>query len=41
MKNPKSWKHTTKNHKAYGEWHGDKYNTPFMDTTDVEKEDNE
>ena len=37
--NTLNWKHTTRNHKAYGNWNGDKYNTPFMDTSDVEDEE--
>ena len=38
--NTQNWKHTTKNHKAYGEWDGSKYETPFM-TEDEETEDEE
>lgn len=30
MRNTRNWKHTTKNHKAYGNWDGSKYETPFM-----------
>lgn len=29
-RNTRNWKHITKNHKAYGNWNGVKYETPFM-----------
>lgn len=38
MKNPLNWKHTTHNHKAYGNWDGSKYETPFLDTSDIEED---
>ena len=30
MKNPKNWKHTTKQRHQYGERSTEKYDTPFM-----------
>ena len=36
MRTTRNWKHTTKQHKAYGNWNGDKYDTPFM-TLDEER----
>lgn len=34
-----SWKHIKKTHKQYGNWNGDKYNTPFLDTEDIDDEE--
>ena len=43
MRTTKNWKHNTKNHKAYGNWNGDKYESPFMtlDEEYLEDEDEE
>lgn len=40
MRNTRNWKHTTKNHKAYGNYDGSKYESPFM-TLDEEYLDDE
>ena len=40
MRNTRNWKHTTKNHKAYGNYDDSKYESPFM-TLDEEYLDDE
>ena len=43
MRTTRNWKHTTKNHKAYGNYDSSKYESPFMtlDEEYLEEEDNE
>lgn len=42
MRNTRNWKHTTKKHKAYGNYDESKYNSWFMTLDeDEEKEDEE
>lgn len=36
-----NWKHNTKNHKAYGNYDGTKYETPFMTVTEEDLEEEE
>lgn len=40
-RNTLNWKHTTKNHKAYGNYDGSKYETPFMMEEELGDEDEE